>query len=87
MACVNLIPKIESHYWWKGNLETAREVLLLFKTTTKALPDLERHVIEHHPYETPEFIALPLSAGNRGYLRWLSESVGLHMGKSLEKSR
>jgi periplasmic divalent cation tolerance protein len=62
---------LESHYWWKGRLESAAEVLLVLKTRRSLLKKLEALVLEHHPYSTPEFIALPLLGGNMRYLRWL----------------
>jgi periplasmic divalent cation tolerance protein len=75
-ACANLIPKIESHYWWKGKVEQGNEVLILFKTTTKQLPHFEKFILENHPYDTPEFVVLKLTVGNTRYLRWLDASVG-----------
>jgi len=74
-ACANLIPRIESHYWWQGELESSTEVLILFKTTKAKLKALEQLIVEKHPYDTPEFIVLPITAGNKRYLDWLSESV------------
>lgn len=76
VACANLVPKIESHYWWQGKLEASAEVLIIFKTTRAKLAALEKLVVAEHPYDTPEFIALPLAAGNAKYLAWLAESVG-----------
>lgn len=70
IACANIVPKIESHYWWKDKLETSAEVLLTLKTTAARLPKLEKLVLELHPYDTPEFIALPVQAGTRRYLDW-----------------
>jgi periplasmic divalent cation tolerance protein len=75
VACVNLVPRIESHYWWQGKLESAREVLLLLKTTRPKLAALEELIVKHHPYDTPEFICLPITAGNARYLRWIAASV------------
>ena len=75
VACVNLIPKIESHYWWQGKLESSAEVLIIFKTTKAKLKALEKLIVEKHPYDTPEFIVLPITAGNKRYLEWMSESV------------
>jgi periplasmic divalent cation tolerance protein len=75
VACVNLLPRIESHYWWQGKLESAPEVLLLMKTTTAHLPALEKLILAKHPYDTPEFIVLPISRGNKRYLAWLKDSV------------
>ena len=74
IACANLIPKIESHYWWQGKIEFGTEVLLVFKTQKSKLAALEKLVLARHPYDTPEFIVLPLSAGNKKYLDWLAAS-------------
>jgi periplasmic divalent cation tolerance protein len=72
VACANLLPRIESHYWWKSKLECSAEVLILFKTTTRQLRRLERLVVDLHPYDTPEFVVLSLHTGNRRYLQWLN---------------
>ncbi|MDB6021828.1 MAG: CutA1 divalent ion tolerance protein [Pedosphaera sp.] len=75
IACANLIPKIESHYWWEGKIEMGGEVLLLMKTSRKNLADLEKLIVARHPYDTPEFLVLPLKAGNARYLKWVKDSV------------
>lgn len=74
-ACANLIPKIESHYWWQGQLESSTEVLLLFKTRTDKLAELEQCILTNHPYQTAEFIALKVDSGTEKYLQWISDSV------------
>jgi periplasmic divalent cation tolerance protein len=74
IACANLVLKIESHYWWRGKIESGAEVLLVLKTQKAKLAALEKLVLAKHPYDTPEFIVLPLSAGNRKYLDWLNAS-------------
>ena len=74
IACANLVPKIESHYWWQGKIESGTEVLMIMKTTRANLSALERLVAAEHPYDTPEFLVLPLSAGSRRYLDWLGAS-------------
>jgi periplasmic divalent cation tolerance protein len=74
IACANLVPKIESHYWWQGRVESGAEVLLILKAPRAKLAALEKLVAALHPYDTPEFLALPLAAGNRKYLRWLAAS-------------
>ena len=76
IACANLIPKIESHYRWEGKIERSAEVLMILKTTKKCLPKLEKLIVSLHPYDTPEFIFLPLEGGNRRYLDWLE--AGCH---------
>jgi periplasmic divalent cation tolerance protein len=74
IACANLIPKIESHYWWRGKIESGAEVLLVLKTQKSKLAALEKLVLAQHPYDTPEFLVLPLSAGNKKYLDWLKSN-------------
>jgi periplasmic divalent cation tolerance protein len=74
-ACANLIPKIESHYWWRGKIESNAEVLILFKTTKAKLKALEKLILAKHPYDTPEFIVLPITGGNQRYLDWIAASV------------
>jgi periplasmic divalent cation tolerance protein len=71
-ACVNILPgSVTSIYRWKGKVETAREKLLLIKTSRKHLAKLKAAVERLHSYEVPEFIALPIGAGSRNYLKWL----------------
>ncbi len=74
-ACVNIVPEIESHYWWQGKLEKSSEFLLLFKTTKVKLPGLQKSILANHPYDTPEFVVLPIEHGNERYCAWLLESV------------
>ena len=75
-ACVNVVRSpMNSYYAWKGKLEVAREYLLVMKTTLNRLPQLEKEVKRLHSYEVPEFIALPVAAGSKDYLRWLESSV------------
>jgi len=71
----NLIRKVESHYWWQGKIESAAEVLVIFKTTKGKLKALEKLIVAKHPYDTPEFLVVPIIAGNKRYLDWLSQSV------------
>src|ERR1017187_349689 len=63
IACANLAPKIESHYWWQGKIESGAEGLLILKTTKSKLAALEKLILSKHPYDTPEFLVLPLRAG------------------------
>jgi periplasmic divalent cation tolerance protein len=75
VGCANLLPRIESHYWWQNRIETGAEVLLVFKTRQSRVAELEKAMVARHPYDTPEFIVLPISRGNRRYLNWLGTSV------------
>jgi periplasmic divalent cation tolerance protein len=72
IACANLVPKIESHYWWQGKIESSAEVLLVLKTRKAKLAALEKLILAKHPYDTPEFLVLPLVAGSKKYLAWLA---------------
>jgi periplasmic divalent cation tolerance protein len=72
VACANLVPRIESHYWWQGKLEKSAEVLIIFKTAARKLEKLEQFVLENHPYDTPEIVALSMASSTRRYLQWLS---------------
>lgn len=74
-ACVNVLPGIESVYRWEGKVETAREVLLIIKTTEQRLPELRDRIATLHSYEVPEIVAFPIAAGSEKYLAWLREQV------------
>ena len=74
-ACASLVPELESHYWWQGKLESSAEVLILLKTTRKRVAALRACILEHHPYDTPEFVVLPVTGGSKKYLDWISASV------------
>jgi len=75
IACANLIPKVESHYWWRGKIERGAEVLLLLKTSWANLAALEKLILAEHPYDTPEFVVVRLDGGSKRYLDWLQASV------------
>jgi periplasmic divalent cation tolerance protein len=75
VACANLVPGIESHYWWRGRIETGREILIIFKTAKRRLAALEKLILAKHPYDTAEFLVLPISAGAGRYLDWLADST------------
>ena len=76
VACANIVPGLESHYWWQGKIERSTEVLVLFKTAKARLPALEKLILAQHPYDTPEFITLPFASGTPRYLAWIEASVG-----------
>ena len=74
-ACVNLIPSAESIYRWKDEVETAQEVVAFIKSTRSRYPQLEAEVLQRHPYDVPEIIAVDISQGLPDYLRWISDST------------
>jgi periplasmic divalent cation tolerance protein len=78
-ACVQILDGIESTYLWKGNIECTNECLCLIKTRKDLFEQVEVAIKKHHPYETPEIIAMPIVTGSADYLKWLDESlVGKH---------
>jgi periplasmic divalent cation tolerance protein len=75
-ACGNIFEgPVRSVYRWKGKVETAKEFLLLIKTSRRRFQQLQAEVQRLHSYDFPEIIALPISVGSRSYLAWLDESV------------
>jgi periplasmic divalent cation tolerance protein len=74
-ACVSLTDGFRSVYRWKGEVVEEPEIALLIKTRTGLLPRLRELVSGHHPYETPEWIVLPVIDCLPGYLAWLREST------------
>ena len=74
-ACVNRLAPVQSIYRWQGNVERATEVPLLIKTTRERYGDVEQAIRHLHPYEVPEIIALPISAGHAAYLRWIESET------------
>ena len=78
VACVNLLPNVESIYRWKGSVESAKETCGILKTTRDRVTDLESRYRSLHSYETPEFLVFRVDGGSSGYLAWLAESVLSH---------
>lgn len=74
-ACANILPGVRSIYRWEDAVQDDAEVLLLIKTTTGIQPQLTARVLELHPYDTPEVIALPIVAGADAYLGWLRDQI------------
>ncbi len=74
-ACVNITSKINSTYYWQGNIENEDEFLMIIKTREDRFNNLERRVKELHPYSVPEIIALPIVRGSHDYLKWIDETL------------
>jgi periplasmic divalent cation tolerance protein len=79
-ACVNILPAVESIYWWEEKIESANETLALFKTTAGRYVALETTLRQLHPYQVPEIIALSVDRGLPEYLHWVSENCAAGMG-------
>jgi len=75
-ACVNVLPGLTSVYRWQGAIQRDSEVLLLAKSRADRYPQLESALVEHHPYELPEVVAVSLRQGLEGYLAWLDRALG-----------
>src|SRR5206468_9267994 len=73
-ACANIIPAVHSIYRWKDKIETAGEVIVLFKTTPARQAAFQAKLHSLHPYEVPEIIFVPVVSGFPAYLRWVTES-------------
>jgi periplasmic divalent cation tolerance protein len=81
-ACVQIMPEMESIYRWNDELRRDSETLLLAKSTAESFNELERAVRSVHSYETPEIVALPVTAVSAPYLKWLMENVTRAAGLS-----
>jgi periplasmic divalent cation tolerance protein len=76
-ACVQIIGPLTSLYWWQGQIEQAGEWLCLIKTRADVFTELEKTIRSLHPYDVPEIVALPVTAGSADYLAWLNGEVRL----------
>ncbi len=75
VACANIVPAVQSIYRWKGKIVKGREVLIILKSTKARYPALEQAIKGLHSYETPEIIALFVSAGLDRYLEWVASET------------
>ena len=74
-ACVNILPGMRSIYRWQEQIEDASEVLMLLKTTTLRIDALRERIVELHPYEVPEFLAVDVASGFEPYVDWIRENT------------
>jgi periplasmic divalent cation tolerance protein len=74
-ACVNILPEIRSIYRWQNEVQQDTETLLVVKTSREAYPKLESWLIDHHPYDVPEVLALPIDRGAPNYLDWVFQET------------
>ena len=71
-ACINILPGMESHYWWQGKVESAREAVLIAKTRADLREELLARVLDLHEAETPCVVFIPVDGGNPDYLDWIA---------------
>ena len=74
-ACVNILPRMISHYWWQGAVEKAEEVVMIIKTRASLAERVRAAVKEMHSYTTPAILVLPIEGGEPGYLDWLMKET------------
>ncbi|CAG9460880.1 unnamed protein product [Pedinophyceae sp. YPF-701] len=74
-ACVNIIPGVQSMYWWQGKVEKDAELLLMIKTRASLVDKLTEAVVALHPYDVCEVISVPITGGNPPYLTWVADST------------
>ena len=72
VACANLLPAVRSIYRWQGKMHDENEVLVLLKTRAEQLERLKLRLLEVHPYEVPEVLAVPVESGYQPYLDWIA---------------
>ncbi len=76
VACVNILSGIRSIYRWQGKLTDDSEVLMVIKTLASRFEAIETWLLEQHPYDVPEVIALPVEKISTNYMAWIKTSVG-----------
>jgi periplasmic divalent cation tolerance protein len=74
VACANIVPAVESMYFWKDKVEQSAEVFVIFKLTALRFDEFSKRLRQLHPYDVPEIIRLNVADGSPDYLRWISES-------------
>ena len=74
-ACVNIVPRVHSLYWWEGKLESSEEHLVLIKTVKSHEPAVRQIIRELHSYQLPECIAIEIGSGSPEYLKWIEDSL------------
>lgn len=74
-ACVNIVPKVTSVYFWEGKVNEDSEAMMIIKTRTSKIDQLTEYVKKNHPYTVCEVISMKIENGNEPYLKWISENV------------
>ncbi|HTQ38544.1 MAG TPA: divalent-cation tolerance protein CutA [Pirellulales bacterium] len=74
-ACVQIVGPVKSIYRWKGQIETAAEWQCWIKTRRAKYEPAAQVIRQHHTYELPEILALPIVEGSEAYLRWLASET------------
>ena len=75
-ACVNILPRVRSIYRWQDRVEEDNEAMMLIKTVEERVDEITAWLEQEHPYALPEVVALPVTAGLSGYLKWVADTAG-----------
>ena len=75
IACANIIGDVKSIFLWRGKVRNTVEILLIIKTTEKNFKKVQKIVRKLHSYEVPEIIGIPITSGDKDYLKWIDEST------------
>lgn len=75
IACANILPQMESLYWWEGRIDNAKETALIAKTRGELFEKAKEAIQRLHPYGCPCIIALPIAAGHLPFLQWIDSET------------
>lgn len=75
VACVNIIPSIQSIYWWDDKVQDEPEVMMVMKTVGSNTERVIERIKGLHPYKVPEIIFVPILAGNDAYMSWIRDNT------------
>ena len=74
-ACVSVIPRMRSFYWWQGKIESSNECLLVVKSSRALFDSVKDVLASAHSYEVPEVVAMPIVEGSENYMSWLEANL------------
>ncbi|MBD3246641.1 MAG: divalent cation tolerance protein CutA [Candidatus Omnitrophica bacterium] len=74
-ACVNVVPRVRSHYWWDGKIESSDEAMLCIKTKDSLFGRVKEMIGNNHPYEVPEIIGVRIDSAHKPYLDWVNKEA------------
>lgn len=75
VSCCNIVPRIESLYWWKGKMEEESEALIMLKTRKERMEEIIKEVKKIHSYKTPAIDFLNIAGGSREFLEWIGKET------------
>jgi periplasmic divalent cation tolerance protein len=75
IACANIVSEVHSRFHWQGSISNEEEILVIMKTRQELIDELVETIREHHSYQVPEIIAIPIVAGASDYLEWIKEET------------